>query len=71
MKKTLEEIMAERRAAKEQRPDGKMYVVDVAKEMNVCTRTVIRHIKAGRLKAKRVGLRYLINKEDFIEFWGA
>lgn len=43
-------------------------VEDVAKELGVHQVTIRRYIRGGRLKATKIGKRWYISKERFIEF---
>ena len=43
-------------------------VKQIAKELNVSNRTVYRYIKAGRLKAIKLGYILRIQEKDFKEF---
>ncbi len=45
-----------------------LIVDDVAKNLHVCTSTVARWINEGKLKARKVGRRWLISDTDYDEF---
>ncbi len=41
---------------------------DVAKELNIHIVTAQRYVREGKLKATKVGRRYLISKKNLVEF---
>ena len=43
-------------------------VAQIAERLNLSTRTVVRIIEQGKLKAYRFGKDYRITEEDFDEF---
>lgn len=43
-------------------------VPQIAEQLNLSTRTVVRFIEQGKLKAYRFGKDYRIKEEDFEEF---
>lgn len=43
-------------------------VEEVASALKVCDMTIYRHIKAGRLKAYKVGKFFRIDKKEFDNF---
>src|SRR4051794_39027576 len=45
-------------------------VDEVAQRLNLHAKTVRRYIRAGRLKAKRIGKEYRITRTDLDEFGG-
>ena len=49
--------------------DKKFYLVgELAKELRVSNMTIYRYIKAGRLKAYKIGGDLRINKKDYDDF---
>jgi excisionase family DNA binding protein len=43
-------------------------VEELAKKLRVCDMTIYRYIKAGKLKAYRIGKEFRIDKEEFNNF---
>jgi len=43
-------------------------VKDIAETLGLCNKTVLNYIRAGRLKAQRIGKSYYITKDRFKEF---
>mgnify|MGYP001172850275 CR=1 FL=1 len=41
---------------------------DLAKQLDIHSATIRRYIKQGKLKARFVGHKYMITKENFLEF---
>lgn len=44
-------------------------VEDIAREMEIHPVTVLRYIRQGRLKARKMGRRYYISKDALREFF--
>lgn len=43
-------------------------VKDIADTLGLCNKTVLNYIRAGRLKAQKIGKNYYITKDRFKEF---
>jgi excisionase family DNA binding protein len=49
----------------------KLYTItEVAKTLRLTNRTVWNYVKAGKLKAKKVGGKWIISEEDLKKFIG-
>jgi len=44
-------------------------VEDLAKEMDIHQITVLRYIRSGKLKARKMGRRYFVSKDSLKEFF--
>ena len=49
-------------------PDELLTLADVARELQLATKTIRRAITAGRLKALRLGRQIRIRRRDLVEF---
>ena len=43
-------------------------VEELAKKLRVCNMTIYRYIKAGKIKAYKIGKEFRINKDEFNKF---
>ncbi len=51
-------------------PIGELYTTEEAAQMlRISTRTILRAIEAGQIKAKRVGRGYRITKDALAAYW--
>jgi len=43
-------------------------IEDIAEGTGICTETVRRYIRQGKIKARKIGRRYYVSKDSFKEF---
>jgi len=50
-------------------PDLQLYTLkQIADRLGCTTRTLCNHVRAGRLRARRIGRRYLVTRESLLDF---
>jgi len=66
----LHQIIEEKRIEKEDKADGEIWLTsaEVAKQINIHVKTVGRYCREKKIKAKKVGKGWLINKRDLEKF---